>query len=431
MVLRLRYLILICVLPALMLQTGCHQRLVNEPLRRPDWGPTASEMDGELSRFLAKNPALTVQQASADSGPLTLPRMRWLALQNNPAVIAARGELTAATAMAGSAGNWPDPEIDSRYLTDGDGSSELEAALIFGIPWSGRAAARGKAAGYARELARIEFDSACQAALLELDQALSELAWATERLAMRQDLAARSKHFAELTRSRQEANVADPLDAALIIADAATDQRAVIRSRLKLKTIKHNLALKLGIAPNKWWLDTLPLIPPRVDLELATVEQAAGGRRAWLSARAAYQMSEWEAAAASRERIPDLSLGPVLTSADSESRYGVTAGIALPIFSGAGSHYQAALARRDSAYQILQQEARSTAVEIKNRTSYLNATTEELELLGQEPLTAAEDALALAGERYGAGQVDILLLLSAHRAYSTLKLELLDRKSVV
>jgi outer membrane protein TolC len=425
--LRPRLAIITSCLIGLLLQAGCHQRLIDVAPRRPNWSSVSTSSDEELSRFIAANPEITIEPTGFDDPHnMTRPRMRWLALLNDAEVSAARAHLLAARAIEGSADNWADPEIDGRYLTDEDGKNEYEAALIFAIPWGGRTSASGKAAKFQTELARINFDGACQRALWDLDGAFSQLAWAKERLAVQQDLATRSDHFASLGRSRQEANVADPLDVALIIADAASDQRAVLRSRQELQEIERNLALRLGIAPEKWFIETLPLVPVQVELDKATIEMAAQCRSDWLAAWAAYQQAEWDAAAAARQRIPDLAVGPVVTSADSESSYGVTAGIALPIFSGAGAHYKAALARRDGAFDGLNQAARVAAVEIENHKFYLLSIQEELTLLGQGPLTATEEAMALAGERYGAGQIDILLLLSAQRVYSDLKLELLD-----
>ena len=409
-----------------LLFSGCHQRLAENVLSRPDWSPIASVEDPELDRFLAGYSLETVPAAQATSRPLRAPTMRRLVLQNSPEVISSRAELTAALAIQGSAGNWPDSELEGRVLTDEDGNSEMEGALMFGIPIGGHRAASGKAARQETELARIVFDEACKTAIRDLDAHLFELAWASERLTVHTDLASRSERFATMARQRQEAAVADPLDVALIIADAAQDKRAVVRSRQERETAERHLYLMLGIEPGAENVAPPALVSPQPQLARATVEQASKCRGSWLSAQAEYQRSEYEAVSRARQRVPDLMVGPVYAAAGSDKRYGVAAGISLPFFSGAGGRYKAALARRDAAYAALQIESRLTEVEINSAKSNLLSIAQELEALAGEPLTAAEEALTLAGERYSAGKVDILLLLSAHRSYSNLKLEILN-----
>jgi len=406
--------------------TGCHQRLSEGERRDVIWTPVVDSAGGEQLRFIESYGLQIETGETASDKLLTLPAMRRLVLETDPAVDIARGELAAATALAGGSGRWADPELSGRILTNEDGQTEMEGALLFAVPIGGHKRAEGQVASIEAELARIKYDEACKRAVRALDNELSRLSWAERRLAVHIDLAGRSAYLADLTRQRRAAAVADPLDVALILADAAHDQRAVVQSQREVDNIQRRLRLMLGLAPGKGDFARTNLEQPGENLDLATAETAYAHRDSWLAAEATYRSAEWNAARYSRARIPDLVLGPAFSGKRSEVNYGFSLGFTLPIFSGERSNYQAALARRDAAFTALQAEKRLANVELTNQLAMIQSILHELAELEGEPLAAAEAAVALAGERYEAGQIDILLLLSTHRSYSSLILEILD-----
>ncbi len=405
---------------------GCHQRLTDIGTGEITQVLEGSVADTEQERFISTYGLELDDGKPVSNQIITCSVMRQLVLQSDPEVISARGELIAKIASEGSAGNWADPELDGRLIINDDGKGEIEGALQFAIPIGGRKRAAGSIAGIETRLARIAYDAACKKAIRDLDDDLIALSWAEEKLAVHSDLARRSTSLANLTRQRQAAAVADPLDVALIIADAAHDRRSVVQSRREVEEIKSLIRMKLALTPGEGDFERPPLTHPGPQLSLATITTATSHRDSWLTAEATYQLSEWEAIRCSRERIPDLILGPVVSAGEDETNFGISAGISLPIFSGGRSNYEAALARRDAAMAVLGAERRLMQAELITHLALFESISKELIELEGEPLSASEEAFTLAGERYEAGQIDILLLLSAHRSYSTLKLEILD-----
>jgi outer membrane protein TolC len=413
---------LVAALIALPLLAGCHARLTGVATHTPVWPGVALQSDPVLDASLADTPL----EVAAPGTDLTTPAMRRLILERHPAVRAARFGLAEVEARTRTVGRWPNPELEGRVISV-EGAAEIEGALRFALPIGGRLGAAGRGARLEVEQARAELVAASHAALLELDGLLTELSWARDRLSLQEELAVRSGQYAELARKRRATAVADPLDVSLVLLDAARDRRAVIRGRNAVATLEGQVRLLLGLEPGQQQIAASSLSPPQLDVEVdALHELATQHSAAWIRARFEYERAEWTATAAARARIPDLVIGPAVAGTADELSLGVAFGVALPVFTSGSSTYRAARAQRDAAHDALLATARDAQVTIETRLARFVSLGTELGELTGEAVAAASEAFTLAQERYAAGQMDVLRLLSAHRGYADLQLEILD-----
>ncbi len=405
---------------------GCYQPPANLDLQEPTWETIEAGPRADLDTFLASYPTRVAAEVRVGQ-TLDVSAMRRLVLTRHPAVLSAQAAVAKAQARRGAAGAWPNPEIDSRALWDDAGDVGVEGALVFALPIGGRLGAARREADIGIELARADLEAAWKGALLELDEALAHVASAQTRLALHENLAERSAQYADLIRERQGTSMADPLDVSLVLADAAQDHRDLIHSRNELHYRESRLRLLLALQPGTD-LGAIPFQPQRrVTENREHLTAAARARRdSWRRAHLMLQQAEWAAAHASRERIPDLNLGPAIERAGSETSVGVAAGISVPLFSSGGAAFREALARRDAAQVTLQAEARAALTEIDVLLSRVEALEAELGAVSGEAAEAVALAFELAEARYETAQIDVLHLLSAHRAYADLKLEILD-----
>lgn len=368
----------------------------------------------------------TWSRASGDTLAPSLDQLHRWAREQSPRIRAASAALAAAEARADYTGRWPDPEIDSRILGF-DKDYSIEAALLFTLPLNRGPGAAGRAASFGLSLAQAELAAARFDAVRDVDLVLAGLFTARVRARTHEQLAERATAYAELARQRQSAGLTDPLDVSLVLADAAQDRRAAVRSRDELHALEGELSLLLGLAEPlsterlSSGVDPVPI--PSIEELLA---QAGQTRPDWIRARLVYRQAEWQAIQAGRERMPNPSIGPAVTLDPDQTTWGVSVRLALPVFSNRGAAYREALACRDLAYEGLVAEGRHAVWKIERLHHHLRALDEQLAATGGVPIDAAEQALALAQKRYEAGRIDVLLLLAAHRAHADLQLELME-----
>ncbi|MBU8869381.1 MAG: TolC family protein [Gemmatimonadales bacterium] len=355
--------------------------------------------------------------------------MHQMALRRHPAVLAAEAQVKEAAARNPVSGRLPNPEFESRLMFKDGSRTVFEGALMLSLPLSGRLGAANRVADIDLALAEAALSQARKQAENELGSILVRLEGARTKLALHEELAARSAEYAELARNRLSASLADPLDVSLVLADAASDKRALTRSRLEVVQIEEELLLLIGLnAPH------LIIRTPVIEaVEICSdkeslVAMAQQHSELLLRARLEYQRAEWESALASRARIPDLRLGPAFNVGKEETEAGFAFSLPLPIFDTGASEYKASLAHRGVAFSALEFEVRSVNSRISmalNRLAALDAALEDL--LGEVGASASE-AFDLAEGRYFAGQTDVLRLLSAHRTHASVQLEIIELK---
>ncbi len=353
--------------------------------------------------------------------------LRAMIVERHPAVAAARAALGEAEAARRGAGSWPDPELEGRVLWDGDGGSDIEGALRFPIPWSGRLASARHAAQLNVELARLDLETARHQAAVEADRQLARLAWSRSLVELNEALAARSSEQARLAAQRREANLADPLEVSLVLADAARDRRALIESRNEESSISAMLRLLAGLPPGEEWIETTPLswAPPELDRE-TLLSMALENGPDLAGARLRLEQRGQEVKQAGRARLPDLHLGPAVQWDDIGTSWGLAVGIPLPLFGRTRADLEAARARQLGAEDALDLESRALPVRVEILLARLEALEEGLAELSGEAAEATDQAFRLAQARWSTGKIDVLHLLLAHRAFAEIRIERLD-----
>jgi cobalt-zinc-cadmium efflux system outer membrane protein len=409
---------------------GCHRPV--QPLDSPEaaWRPQQRVEDPSLESWLddsgnRRARSLATEQPSL--GPtIDAPTARRLVLERHPDIRAALAELERAQAHARAAGAWPNPELEGRVLFDEQRPGELEAGLAFTLPISGRLAAARRAAGLERDMARIALDAARHEALLELDRLLTELAHHRLEVALTHEIATGSQQLASLVQQRQAAALADPLDVTIVLAEAARDQGAHARAQARLLAVEARLQALLGLEPGQHHLAPPAIEAAQLGEGRSALLEAARQRASWRLAQLELERAEWAAREASRARIPEPSLGPAVAGEPDQLSLGLRLGLPIPILAPGGAAYRAAVAERDAAHQRLIAEGHETVREIDALLAEIEGLERALEAVQGASLGSARQAARLAEERYQAGQLDVLHLQSARRAWADIESETLD-----
>ncbi len=406
---------------------GCHHSLKQVDLLAPQWQSAAATADPDLDRWLEEQGRPIPDAPLGDAIQLESGQVRRLVLQRHPSVLAARSGLAAASARVRAAGAWDNPELEGRYLLDGPEQGGLEASLTQTLPISGRTVAARNAARVEKRMAVVGLEAAQREALLEADGLLATLDHQTHHVALAREIADTSEQLIHLVHQRQASALADPLDTALVLADAARDTGSLASEEAELALVEGRLRTLMGLAPGTHTVVPEPLLHAQLDEDpQALLDTASTTRSAWVLAQLDLERAEWAAREASRSRIPEPSIGPAVVG-DPESRsLGLSFGIPIPVLAPGGAVYRQALAERDAAHHRLVAESREAIREIESLLAELAGHERALFALTGSTRTSAQQAATLARERYQAGQLDILLMLTAQRAWARLENDRLD-----
>jgi outer membrane protein TolC len=371
--------------------------------------------------------AAALAGAEWPAAPLKAVELRARIVDRHPQVVAARAALEEARALQRGAGSWSDPELEGRLLRHGNGDTEIEGALRFAIPWSGRLAAARQAARLAVELARLDFETARHRAAVETDRLLARLSCSRSLVELHQSLSARSSEQARLAAQRQAANIADPLDVSLVLADAARDRRALIESRSEEDAITSTLLLLADVPSRAEAIETVPLHwdPPALQRDVL-LDRAREQGPELAAARLRLERTAEDVKRAGRARLPDLRLGPAVQREVIGTSWGLALGLPLPLFGRTRADLQAARARRQGAAEALDLEDRALPLRVDTLLARLESLEQQLSELSGEAAEATEQAFRLARIRWSTGTIDVLHLLSAHRAFAEMRIERLE-----
>jgi outer membrane protein TolC len=419
-----------CLLAGILLATlpACHQPV--QPLERPQdahQGATAAP-DAALELWIRDHAESAdrpfASSNDTDRAQLEAPAVRRLVLERHPRVLAAEAEREGAEAELRASGAWPNPELEARMMLQGPAEGGLEAGIGLTLPVSGRIAAARSAARVELSMAQVTLDAARHEALLEVELLLAELAHQRRHVALAEDIASSSQQIAALVQQRQTAALADPLDVTIVLAEAARDTGALAQEQAELASIEGRLYSLMGLEPG-----TASVQPPSIggatlaEGREALLEAAASTRASWLLARLDLERAEWKAREASRARIPEPSLGPALVGEPEAFSLGLRVGLPLPVLAPGGAPYKAAVAERDAAHWRLVAEGRETVREIDALLTQHAGLQQALTALSGASLGSARQAAHLARDRYAAGQIDLLHLQSARRAWAAIETE--------
>jgi outer membrane protein, heavy metal efflux system len=415
------YFYWIWLIPAsFFLFTGCHDPKIPGVMDDPGW----SYSPESVAPIQINS---EIENTSTDTDSLDAVTMHRLVLSRHPAVLASEAAQMEAVARNKVARRLPNPEIETRLMYLDGQRTKFEGGLMFSLPLGGRLGAAGQVSDGEVALADASVRDAHKQAILELGSTLVRLEGARNRLALYENLAVRSADYAQLARTRLSATISDPLDVSLVLTDAASDQRALTRSREEVTRTDAELRLLIGVTDRHQGIITPQLdISPFCHDPDSLIALAQRNSEPLLRARLEYQQSEWQAALASRQRIPDLQLGPAFDMGPDDTELGVAFSIPLPIFDSGEAEYKASLAHREAAWAAMEYASREVNSQIYQALNRLNALDTALDDLLGEVATSAAEAFDLAEGRYLAGQTDVLRLLTAHRTYASVQLEIID-----
>jgi len=410
---------------------ACHKPIQPLDSQQASWQSAAATPDPALEGWIDdQDQAIGRPFASSsdtDRPTLEPPAVRRLVLERHPSVLAAQAELDGAEAMAQAAGAWPNPEIEARVMLEGPASGDIEAGLGLTLPISGRIAAARKAAGIELDMAQLALDAARHQALLDTELLLAALAHERRHLDLSREIAETSAQLAQLLLQRQSAGLVDPLDVAILLAESARDTARFARTQGELTATEGELMALMGLEPGSHSLQSPPMIAPVLtETRDALVAAASQSQAHWALARLNLERAEWEARRASRARIPEPTVGPALVGKPENFSLGVRVGLPIPVLAPGGAPYRAAVAERDAAHHHLVAAGREATREIDALLAQLTGLRLALDAAGGASLGSARQAARLAQDRYHAGQLDVLHLQSARRAWADIETETLD-----
>ncbi|MFH1465833.1 MAG: TolC family protein, partial [Pseudomonadota bacterium] len=134
----------------------------------------------------------------------------------------------------------------------------------------------------------------------------------------------------------------------------------------------------------------------------------------------------WERRAAARAMVPEPRVGPAVAGDPQDLSLGLAVAIPLPLLAPGGAALREARATEHAAQDRLAAISRQAAWEIDEilaRSATLEVALLAVTVQSREP---TRQAAALARERYAAGQLDVLHLVTLQRDWARLEAEHLD-----
>lgn len=334
----------------------------------------------------------------------------------------ARAEAAEASGIARQTRAWDNPVlgVNTERLDRDDGSySETIAGLAQRVEWPGRIAARGRAAdhrvasasaGFHADSTRLVFDvrsayvaawaaEARAAAIRRSVDVIRQVATAAERRLEEGDISGFEVRRLGLERIRSEQ------DAARVELAASTARRT-----LAVRISAGDAVREVGPATP---ISGLPPAVARQDA-LAAVE----GRPDLRSAARAEEAARAEAAVAAMGWIPAATFS-VGAKDQSDGFAGPVFGVALPLplFDRRGGDRQAAEARADAAAATLDLRRRAAMADVLRAIDRYEAMREQLGGMGDQVLEDADALLASARAAWQEGEISLVELLDAARAF--------------
>ena len=361
---------------------------------------------------------------SASGAPLTLREALAQALLHNPELEIYSREIRAREAEALQAGLRPNPSLSLESENvfgsgefSGTGGSETTFAVHQTIELGKKRSLRRDLAESQAEVARSDFLLAKSDLLARTSEAYFSVLAAQERLLLTQELADLSRKVLETVEERIASGRAAQTEVIRPRIQLREQQIALERARRDLTAARSALAALMGKEKADYGsasgdLSHLPPLPEAGELEKLLLEspEIARNLAERESRRRATRLEE-------ARRIPDLEVGVgaryLRESEDTALVLGVS--VPLPLFDrnqGAIAAARSREAQARAAQRSALVQARAALDAILQRMS---AATAETEILGNDIVPAARQALEAAQYGYKAGKFALLDVLDAQR----------------
>ncbi|MBW8880737.1 MAG: TolC family protein [Asticcacaulis sp.] len=340
-----------------------------------------------------------------------------LALDHDPAVAAARANLTATEARRRAARNLPPLSLTltAEYSKDADPAKPWLWGGALGVPLDvgNRRAGRVTAADLDVVRARYALGEAIWSARQRLAQAQSDLASADEQIILHQTLLDQRTAYRDLMQKR----VAAGEDAHGLYAQAALDVSSA-RQALALAQshrAQATAALARALDADPAAITTLPRIAPLLVPIDATplIDAAVYNRADILSAVADYDMAENDLRLAIAAQYPEINIQPGYTWERGDVKIPVSLALTLPPLDGNRAAIDAAQAARLAAGKTLEDKVKWAHTAAAQAATIYAADLVTVETLTDTDLPAAGNLAARTEAAMRAGESDRAEALAA------------------
>ena len=226
----------------------------------------------------------------------------------------------------------------------------------------------------------------------------------------------------ELVRSAHQYGSATQVDIALATTQLAQDETLLPPLAQQRDTARHALSALAGKGPADWIAPDFDLsdfaLPPSLPLSLPS--ELARERPDILAAEAQLHAASGAIGVATADLYPHLDLSASLSQAGPGlgTLWAAAAGLSGPIFHGGSleANRRASIDGYKASLAVYQQTVVKSLGQVADVLQAVNHDTEEFD--GQErALNAAEASLRLNRQGYRAGEISVLQVLDAERAY--------------
>jgi cobalt-zinc-cadmium efflux system outer membrane protein len=356
---------------------------------------------------------------AADTLVVSLEEARAMAARANPELLAsswrpaaARGDVRAARTLRFN------PELAFESRSPGAGiASRYEAELGLSLEVAGQPGLRVEASEAGYQAASRRFLDDGRLILREVERAYHRLVAAEQREALADQISALNSELeAAVTAQRAEGEVS-LLEANLAGIEAARARARALEARSARTTAALELRRLLGLRTDTLVVRTEGVAAERsAAADLAggsSVEEALTARPDLLAAEQEIERARQEARLARREAFPNLRIAALATREDPlvDPRFGVSAGIELPLFNrnqGLTQRRQAEIAETEQARRATELRVRE---EVESALRAYESARREVALLEAEMLGPIRQNQALLEIAFREGKIDLASLL--------------------
>jgi cobalt-zinc-cadmium efflux system outer membrane protein len=376
--------------------------------------------------------------ATEPSAELTLHRALALTLKQNPELAAFSWDVRSADARVLQAGLWPNPELGTQAEdiggtkeSGGVKRSQTTLQLSQLIELGGKRGARVRQAAFARELAKLDYESKRLDVLKKTTQAFVEVLAGQERVRLAQENVDLASGLVPDIRKRIEAGKASAIEQTRVDVEVAS-------ARIELEQAKRNLlAARQHLAAQ--WGSTKPDFDRAVG-DLDTIQPWPNLTTLSSNLSQNPELTRWEPEKEKREvtlrlqqadAVPNLTLsaGPRYIAETGEWTQVVGFTLPLPLW----NRNQGAILEAQNQLAKLEDERHSTVARLSTELSdaYQTAarSADEVRILKDSVLPGAEKSVTTMQEGYQAGRFSYLDINEARRTLNAARLQYLQALS--
>lgn len=381
-------------------------------------------------------PCAWAQQAAptaATAAPISLQAALALAMEHNPGLRAAAQALAASEGALIQSRARPNPELAYSQEDTRRETRSMTLQWNQSIEIGGKRAARMKAAGHGRELARAELEAAQAGLRADVRTAFANVLAGQQRVQLHQRTLEIAGSARDAAAKRVLAGKVAPLEetkarvaesgAQLELAQAQSGQRV---ARAQMKALWGEAVRPFGEAMGEGsgGVDALPEVPA-----LETLQQRLEQAPAVLRARQALAQSRATAEVERARRLPDptLSLGVKRATEVGRNQLVVGVSVPLPVLDSNRGNQLQALRLADQAEDELQATRIRLQTQLFEAREQLQASSQQARLLAGEVLPTARTAYELAARGFALGKFAYLDVLDAQRTWAAARSQYLEQ----